>query len=76
MADKKVLLGMDRFLALEWANYALDLFLSSDDEEKNYELLSNQLKKEISGVESARKTSIQFKKTLVNGEKRKARYNI
>jgi len=53
---------MDRFLALEWANYALDLFLSSDDEEKNYELLSNQLKKEISGIESARKTSIQLKR--------------
>jgi hypothetical protein len=62
MADKKVLLGMDRFLALEWADYSLDLFLTSNDEKKNYEFLSNQIRNEISGIESARKTSNQLKR--------------
>jgi hypothetical protein len=62
MADKKVVLGMDRFISLAWADYALDLFLSSDDGSKNYELLTNQTKKEIAGKESARKIANHLKR--------------
>jgi len=32
MASKKITVGADRFLALEWANYAYELFISMGDQ--------------------------------------------
>lgn len=62
MEDKKVALGIDRFLAKVWADYSLELFLASDNITKCYELLTLHLKDEITGIDSARKTSNQLKR--------------
>jgi hypothetical protein len=66
MIDKQVRIGMDRFLALKWADYSLDLFISLDDEKKNYELLCKYLQGEIRGTETSRKTANQLKRLWLN----------
>ncbi|PKO03869.1 MAG: hypothetical protein CVU43_00705 [Chloroflexi bacterium HGW-Chloroflexi-5] len=62
MADKKILLGMDRFLAKELADYSIELFLISENVKNNGDLLSLQVRNEIPGVETARKTSDQLRR--------------
>lgn len=62
MSDKKVKIGLDRFLAKEWVNYSLELFLLSDEDEHNYQLLKHYLQSVIPGKESARKTGNQLKR--------------
>jgi sporulation protein YlmC with PRC-barrel domain len=62
MADKIVKLGLDRFLAKEWVDYSLELYLSSDDDDQNYQLLRDYLQTVIPGKESARKTGNQLKR--------------
>lgn len=62
MIDKQVRMGFDRFLALEWANYSLELFHSSASLDEGYSLLKSYLQEEIPGIESARKTANQLKR--------------
>jgi hypothetical protein len=62
MTDKIVLIGLDRFLAKDWVDYSLDLFLSSYDDDQNYQLLKDYLQTAIPGKESARKTGNQLKR--------------
>lgn len=66
MIDKPVKIGFDRFIALEWANYSLELFLNSQNEVENYQLLKHYLQHETPGLESARKTSNQLKRLWLN----------
>lgn len=66
MIDKENKIGFDRFLALEWADYALELFLSGQDELANYGYLKEYLKREIKVVETARKTANQLKRLWLN----------
>jgi hypothetical protein len=66
MSDKQVKIGLDRFLAQEWADYALELFLSSEDEKTNYELLKNYINTMVPGIESSRKTANQLKRLWIN----------
>jgi hypothetical protein len=68
MINKPVKIGFDRFLALEWADYALELFLSSQNNELNYELLKLYIQKVVQGKESARKTCNQLKRLWLNSE--------
>ncbi len=70
MKSNEVKIGFDRFLANEWANYSLELYLSSEDDENNYHLLKNYLHQEISGKETARKTGNQLKRMwLISSDK-------
>lgn len=62
MSERQVKIGFDRFLALEWADFALELFLSPKEEIKKCQILKSYLQKEIPGVDSARKTSNQLKR--------------
>jgi hypothetical protein len=55
MTEKKVRIGFDRFIALEWADFDLELFLTSEKEGENYQLLKAFLQREITGVESPEK---------------------
>jgi len=48
--------------ALDWADFALELFLSPKEEIEKYQILKSYLQKEIPGVDSARKTSNQLKR--------------
>jgi len=68
MSDKKLSLGFDRFLALEWADYALELFQSANNEKENYIHLKNYLSEMISGKETSRKTSNQLNRLWLNGQ--------
>jgi len=62
MTDKQVKIGLDRFLAKAWVDHSLDLYLSSNDDDQNYQLLKGYLQSVISGKESARKTGNQLKR--------------
>ena len=64
--DKQVRIGFDRFIKLEWADFALDLIIKSEDESQNYQALKEYLGKEISGKESARKTANQLRSLWLN----------
>jgi hypothetical protein len=66
MSEKKVKIGFDRYLAKEWADYALGLISTSDSESQKYELLKICIQKQISGTDSARKTSNQLKRLWLN----------
>jgi len=68
MGEKQVRLGFDRFLALEWADYALELLLGSGTYEVKYDLLKTYLQEQIPGAESARKTSNQLKRLWLNDQ--------
>lgn len=80
MTEKPVRIGFDRFLALEWADYALELFLSNQDELANYNHLKDYLQQEIKGIETARKTANQLKRMWLNNSfvslRNKAKENI
>ena len=60
MASKKITVGADRFLALEWANYAYELFISMGDQATARDSLRMYLEDQIEGKESSRKTAIQL----------------
>ena len=62
MSEKQVNLGFDRFLPLKWSNFALELFLNPGTQVEKYDLLKKYLQGEITGAESARKTSNQLKR--------------
>jgi hypothetical protein len=66
MSDKKISIGFDRYLALEWANYSLELYLSGNTESQNYDSLKSYLDREIIGKESSRKTANQLKRLWLN----------
>lgn len=68
MSNKKLNLGFDRYLDIEWANQALELSQSSDNVSGNYDLLKIYLQRKISGKETARKTSNQLKYLWLNRE--------
>lgn len=68
MIENTVKIGFDRFLALDWADYSLELFLNSENEAGNYQLLKEYLGKVISGEDSARKTSNQLKRLWLNSK--------
>jgi hypothetical protein len=51
------LIGFDRFVALEWANYALELSSSSDSNAVKVSRLKDRLSSSISGEVSIRKTA-------------------
>ena len=68
MSDNKVKIGFDRFLPLEWSNYALELFLNSGTQVEKYDLLKSYLRSEIPGAESARKTSNQLKRLWLSDQ--------
>ena len=66
MSDKKISIGFDRYLALEWANYSMELYLSGNTESQNYDSLKSYLDREIIGKESSRKTANQLKRLWLN----------
>lgn len=68
MTNINIKIGLDRFLALRWADYSLELFLSCENEAENYRLLKEYLKNEITGEASARKTSNQLKRLWLNNQ--------
>jgi hypothetical protein len=70
MIEKKVILGFDRFMALAWADYSLDLFLSSGSESANYQALKIYLASEISGSVTSRKTGNQLKRLWLTSSDR------
>lgn len=51
------LVGFDRFIAIDWANYALELSTHSDDEAAKVSQLKSWLSFRISGKDSIRKTA-------------------
>jgi hypothetical protein len=53
-------LGIDRFLALRWADMALDLYMVNDDKSKARKQFRNWLSQEIDGQISADKTAYQI----------------
>jgi len=60
MASKKLLVGADRFLALEWANYAYELCLSAIDQDSSRKALREYLESQMLGQVSTRKTTDQL----------------
>jgi hypothetical protein len=62
-------LGIDRFLALRWADMALDLSMVNEGKSKARKQLSTWLAQEIDGQVSARKTADQISRLwLVNDD--------
>ena len=68
MASKKLTIGADRFLALEWANYAYELFISMGDQATARDSLRMYLEDQIEGKESSRKTAIQLNRLWLTSE--------
>lgn len=60
MGSKDISVGADRFLALQWANYAYELFLSSEDRETSRIILREYLESQMVGQVSTRKTTDQL----------------
>lgn len=60
MRYKPISVGADRFLALQWANYAHELFLSSIDQDSSRIALHEYLENQILGQEATRKTTDQL----------------
>ena len=54
-------LGFDRYMALRWVNMALELRLLNQDPDHAFHQLKGWLSKEISGKETARKTTNQIR---------------
>ena len=53
-------LGIDRFLALHWADMALDLYMANDDKSKARKQFRSWLSKDIEGQISTDKTAYQI----------------
>ena len=51
------LVGFDRFIALDWANYALELSLHSENKDSSVSQLKSWLSSRVSGNDAIRKTS-------------------
>lgn len=68
MGEKQVIIGLDRYLACKWADYALELFLSPGEEQEKYQKLKHYMKDEIAGSESAEKTASQLRRLWLNNE--------
>lgn len=66
MTEKEIKIGFDRFLALEWANYSMDLFLSEGNPMMNINHLKSYIYRKVVGTESARKTIDQLKRLWLN----------
>lgn len=60
MGSKDIAVGADRFLALQWANYAYELFITSSDQEASRQQLRVYLESQMLGKESTRKSSNQL----------------
>ncbi len=65
MGYKTISVGADRFLALQWANYAYELFISSTDQDSSRKALREYLENQMLGQVSTRKTTDQLFQTLV-----------
>lgn len=59
---KHIEVGADRFLALEWVNFAFELNRKQNDEQVSYQILREYLDQQIKGKESSRKTANQIKR--------------
>ena len=69
MGYKTISVGADRFLALQWANYAYELFLSSIDQDFSRKVLREYLESQMLGQVSTRKTTDQlFRLWLYSGD--------
>ncbi len=60
MGYKKISVGADRFLALQWANYAYELFMSSIEQKEYRKILREYLEGQMIGQVSTRKTTDQL----------------
>lgn len=60
MASRNLTVGADRFLALEWANHAYELFESSEAQVTTRKVLREYLETQMVGQESIRKTANQL----------------
>lgn len=60
MAYKEISVGADRFLALQWANIAYELFVSTKDQEVSRRELHSYLGNQMVGLVSTRKTANQL----------------
>lgn len=60
MGYKNVTIGADRFLALQWANYAYGLYASSTDQDASRKILREYLASQMLGKVSIRKTANQL----------------
>lgn len=61
MTGPRITIGMDRFIAKRWADYALDLSMVGDRPEAKYVQLQSWLSSEIQGHEVMLKTASQLK---------------
>jgi hypothetical protein len=68
MESKKLSVGADRFLALEWANFAYDLFMSTQDQMTARNALRVYLEGQIEGKESSRKTANQLNRLWLSSD--------
>lgn len=57
-----VVTGIDRFIALRWADYALDLWIAANPSVESSAQLMAFLEQEIKGIESRNKTSYQIRR--------------
>lgn len=62
MSEQKTTVGIDRFIAKQWADYAFDLISSSIQERNPYAQLQEWLNHEIKGKEVAEKTASQLRR--------------
>jgi len=62
MNTQSARLGFDRFIALRWANMALELAVAKQDPNLAFQQLKEWLSKEIRGKETARKTATQVRR--------------
>ena len=60
MGSKSISVGADRFLALQWANFAYELFASSENRETSRKILREYLEGQMLGQVSTRKTTDQL----------------
>ncbi|NLI08746.1 MAG: hypothetical protein GX457_16905 [Thermotogaceae bacterium] len=69
MGYKTISVGADRFLALQWVNYAYELFISSLDQDSSRKALREYLENQMLGQVSTRKTTDQlFRLWLYSGD--------
>jgi len=69
MGYKSISVGADRFLALQWANYAYELFLTSIDQDSSRKAMREYLENQMLGQVSTRKTTDQlFRLWLYSGD--------
>ena len=62
MIEQKLTIGMDRFIAKRWADYAFDLRSSSVQAQNRYRQLQEWLSQEIKGKEVVEKTASQLRR--------------